>query len=68
MIVILFSLQVYRLNQTSQFSLENLGSINWENLGCLAIIYLICYFSMWKGVKTSGKVNNQRKTKSNQRD
>ncbi len=53
-----FSLQVYRLNQTNQLSLENLGGINWENLGCLAIIYLICYFSMWKGVKTSGKVND----------
>lgn len=51
-----FHLQVYRLNQTKQLSLENLGSVNWENLACLGIIYLICYFSMWKGVKTSGKV------------
>ncbi|CAF1046306.1 unnamed protein product [Rotaria sp. Silwood1] len=51
-----FHLQVYRLNQTRNLSLENLGNVNWENLGCLAIIYLICYFSMWKGVKTSGKV------------
>ncbi len=54
------SLQVYRLNQTRNLSLENLGGINWENLGCLAIIYLICYFSMWKGVKTSGKVKYSR--------
>ncbi|CAF1158166.1 unnamed protein product [Adineta steineri] len=51
-----FHLQVYRLNQTSNLSLENLGNINWENVGCLGLIYLICYFSMWKGVKSSGKV------------
>ncbi|CAF1985152.1 unnamed protein product [Rotaria magnacalcarata] len=51
-----FHLQVYRLNKTRNLSLENLGNINWENVACLAIIYLICYFSMWKGVKTSGKV------------
>ena len=54
------SLQVYRLNQKQNVSLSNLGNINWENLACLGIIYLICYFSMWKGVKTSGKV--RRKT------
>ena len=53
-----FSLQVYRLKPEKNLSLERLGNINWENLACLAIIYLICYFSMWKGIKTSGKVND----------
>lgn len=53
------SLQVYRLKPERQLSLGNLGNVNWENLACLAIIYLICYFSMWKGIKTSGKVNNE---------
>ncbi|CAF1228590.1 unnamed protein product [Adineta steineri] len=51
-----FHLQVYRLKPERNLSLSNLGSINWENLACLGIIYIICYFSMWKGVKTSGKV------------
>ncbi|CAF3649445.1 unnamed protein product [Rotaria sordida] len=51
-----FHLQVYRLKPESKLSLAHLGNINWENLVCLAIIYLICYFSMWKGIKTSGKV------------
>ena len=52
----IFSLQVYRLKPERNLTVANLGNINWENLACLAIIYLICYFSMWKGVKTSGKV------------
>ncbi|CAF3332523.1 unnamed protein product [Rotaria socialis] len=51
-----FHLQVYRLQPERNLSLGNLGHINYENLACLAIIYLICYFSMWKGIKTSGKV------------
>lgn len=51
-----FHLQVYRLNKQQNLSMSDLGQINWENLVCLALIYLICYFSMWKGVKTSGKV------------
>lgn len=55
------SLQVYRLKPERNYSLANLGNINWENLACLAIIYLICYFAMWKGVKTSGKVFRKKK-------
>ena len=53
------SLQVYRLKPERNLSLASLGNLNWENLACLAIIYLICYFSMWKGVKTSGKVSDR---------
>jgi hypothetical protein len=41
---------------SSEIGISNLGDILWENVGCLALIYIICYFSMWKGVKTSGKV------------
>ena len=51
-----FSLQVYRLKPEANLSLTNPGGVNWEKLACLAIIYLICFFSMWKGIKTSGKV------------
>ncbi|CDW57389.1 SNF domain containing protein [Trichuris trichiura] len=28
----------------------------WEIVLCLLLVYLICYFSMWKGIRTSGKV------------
>jgi solute carrier family 6 dopamine transporter-like protein 3 len=43
-------------NFSDGIGMENLGSILWENVSCLFIIYIICYFSMWKGVQTSGKV------------
>ncbi|KAF8359061.1 dat-1 [Pristionchus pacificus] len=37
-------------------SLSDLGDVNWHIVIALAIVYLICYFSMWKGIGTSGKV------------
>lgn len=36
--------------------LENLGSIVWPLLLSLLAVYVICYFSLWKGIKGSGKV------------
>ncbi|XP_065199534.1 sodium-dependent dopamine transporter [Planococcus citri] len=36
--------------------LHDLGSIKWDMALCLFIVYLICYFSLWKGISTSGKV------------
>ncbi|GAV03991.1 hypothetical protein RvY_14340-1 [Ramazzottius varieornatus] len=36
--------------------LEDLGEILWPNTLCLLAIYIICYFSLWKGVLSSGKV------------
>ncbi len=41
---------------TSKIGIDNLGNVLWENVACLTVVYIICYFSMWKGVKTSGKV------------
>ena len=43
---------------TESTGMENLGPIIWENFICLTVVYIICYFSMWKGVKTSGKVSD----------
>uniref|UniRef100_A0A915CBZ8 Transporter n=1 Tax=Parascaris univalens TaxID=6257 RepID=A0A915CBZ8_PARUN len=43
-------------NSSVAKSLSDLGSINWQMAGCLFIIYIICYFSLWKGIKMSGKV------------
>ncbi|CAD5215312.1 unnamed protein product [Bursaphelenchus okinawaensis] len=37
-------------------SMTDLGDLNWELVACVLIIYLICYFSLWKGISTSGKV------------
>ncbi|XP_054867989.1 sodium- and chloride-dependent GABA transporter 2-like isoform X2 [Amphiprion ocellaris] len=36
--------------------IEDLGSIRWEVLLCLITIWIICYFCIWKGVKSTGKV------------
>jgi hypothetical protein len=37
--------------------LHDLGAIKWEMALCLLAVYLICYFSLWKGISTSGKVS-----------
>ncbi|MED6293593.1 hypothetical protein CHARACLAT_012084 [Characodon lateralis] len=36
--------------------IEELGSIRWEILLCLIGMWIICYFCIWKGVKSTGKV------------
>ncbi|KAM4742991.1 sodium- and chloride-dependent GABA transporter 2-like isoform 1-T1 [Anableps anableps] len=36
--------------------IEDLGSIRWEVLLCLIGMWIICYFCIWKGVKSTGKV------------
>uniref|UniRef100_A0A8C5GL48 Transporter n=1 Tax=Gouania willdenowi TaxID=441366 RepID=A0A8C5GL48_GOUWI len=36
--------------------LHQLGSVSWQLALCLLFIFIIVYFSIWKGVKTSGKV------------
>ncbi|XP_035241058.1 sodium- and chloride-dependent GABA transporter 2-like isoform X3 [Anguilla anguilla] len=36
--------------------IEEVGSVRWEVLLCLIIMWVICYFCIWKGVKSTGKV------------
>lgn len=36
--------------------LQDLGGISWQLALCIMLIFTIIYFSIWKGVKTSGKV------------
>ncbi|CAH2086154.1 unnamed protein product [Euphydryas editha] len=36
--------------------LHDLGPIKWDMALCLLAVYIICYFSLWKGISTSGKV------------
>lgn len=36
--------------------IDDLGIIKWDIALCLLAVYLICYFSLWKGISTSGKV------------
>ncbi|XP_028448841.1 sodium- and chloride-dependent GABA transporter 3-like [Perca flavescens] len=36
--------------------IEELGSVRWELALCLLACWVMCYFSIWKGVRSSGKV------------
>uniref|UniRef100_A0A8C6WN00 Transporter n=1 Tax=Neogobius melanostomus TaxID=47308 RepID=A0A8C6WN00_9GOBI len=36
--------------------IEEMGSIRWDLAGCLLLCWITCYFCIWKGVKSSGKV------------
>ncbi|MEQ2237897.1 hypothetical protein ILYODFUR_027876 [Ilyodon furcidens] len=36
--------------------IDHIGSLNWDLVACLAIAWVICYFCIWKGVKSTGKV------------
>ncbi|XP_068612390.1 sodium- and chloride-dependent GABA transporter 2-like [Brachionichthys hirsutus] len=37
-------------------SLDELGPISWKLALSLAVIWVVCYFCVWKGVKSTGKV------------
>ncbi|XP_056129583.1 sodium- and chloride-dependent GABA transporter 2-like [Lampris incognitus] len=37
-------------------SIHELGNIRWELALCLLLSWVICYFCVWKGVKSTGKV------------
>lgn len=36
--------------------IEQVGSIRWDVLLCLIAMWVICYFCIWKGVRSTGKV------------
>ncbi|XP_068195991.1 sodium- and chloride-dependent GABA transporter 3-like [Antennarius striatus] len=36
--------------------IEELGSVRWELALCLLVAWTFCYFCIWKGVRSSGKV------------
>ncbi|XP_018526544.1 sodium- and chloride-dependent GABA transporter 2 [Lates calcarifer] len=34
----------------------NFGKVSWDLALCLLVAWIICYFCIWKGIKTTGKV------------
>lgn len=42
-----------------QFSdgIGSIGPIKWSLAMCLMIVFLLVYFSLWKGVKSTGKLS-----------
>ncbi|XP_029309657.1 sodium- and chloride-dependent GABA transporter 2-like [Cottoperca gobio] len=36
--------------------IEQMGSIRWDLAGCLVLSWIVCYFCVWNGIKSSGKV------------
>ncbi|XP_059480264.1 sodium-dependent dopamine transporter [Neocloeon triangulifer] len=49
-----FNRFILELHKSS--GIDDLGAIKWDMAACLLIVYLVCYFSLWKGISTSGKV------------
>lgn len=37
--------------------IEDVGSLKWDLALCLLFVWLICFFCIWKGVKSTGKVS-----------
>ncbi|XP_037346500.2 sodium- and chloride-dependent GABA transporter 2 [Pungitius pungitius] len=37
--------------------IEDLGNIQWELSLCLLLAWIICYFCVWKGVRSTGKAS-----------
>ncbi|WAR03545.1 SC6A4-like protein [Mya arenaria] len=38
-----------------KYNIDNLGPVNWRIALCLVGVFVLVYFAMWKGVKSSGK-------------
>ena len=38
------------------------GAMNWEMFGCLLLAWVLVYFCIWKGIRTTGKASEQNRS------
>lgn len=50
--VVLFRRRVLGISE----GIEQIGSLRWELVLCLLLAWILCYFCVWKGVRSTGKV------------
>lgn len=55
MILLCISISRRRVLGISQ-GIEEIGSLRWELALCLLLAWILCYFCVWKGVRSTGKV------------
>ncbi len=39
------------------YGIGSIGNVKWSIAMCLITVFLMVYFSLWKGIKSSGKVS-----------
>lgn len=42
--------------------IEDIGPLKWDLALCLLAVWVICFFCIWKGVKSTGKVSAEAET------
>ena len=53
-----FRLSVLEIHKSS--GLDDIGSIRWSIAMCLLTVFVVVYFSLWRGIKSSGKVSGAK--------
>jgi solute carrier family 6 GABA transporter-like protein 1 len=55
----MFWVKIMYRRRTLQISegVEHVGGIRWELAATLLLVWIMCYFCIWKGVKWTGKVS-----------
>lgn len=44
----------HRILQMTE-GIETMGGLQWELVACLAVVWIVCFFCIWKGIKSTGR-------------